>query len=82
MNQTPFLMESSYYRNLFQNGGLFTSDQALLDSQETAREAASYAGNSLGWRRDFVQAMIKMSQIQVLTGNEGEIRANCRVINP
>ncbi|KMT16466.1 hypothetical protein BVRB_3g050860 [Beta vulgaris subsp. vulgaris] len=82
MNQTPYVFESSYYQNLFQHTGLFTSDQALLDRQETTREVALYAVNNLAWQRDFVQAMIKMSQIEVLTGNQGEIRANCRVINP
>lgn len=81
MNQSPFLMESSYYRNLFEHAGLFISDQAILDSQMTAGQAAFYAVNDLAWKVDFVQAMIKLSQIQVLTENQGEIRANCRAIN-
>ncbi|KAJ8427912.1 hypothetical protein Cgig2_023288 [Carnegiea gigantea] len=76
MNQSPYLMDSSYYANLFTNQGLFTSDQTLLDSQRTASQAAFYSGNSLAWQADFVHAMIKMSQIQVLTGDQGEIRAN------
>uniref|UniRef100_A0A7C9AE92 Peroxidase n=1 Tax=Opuntia streptacantha TaxID=393608 RepID=A0A7C9AE92_OPUST len=81
MNQSPYLMDSSYYANLFHNQGLFTSDQTLLDGQRTISQAAFYSGNSLVWQADFVHAMIKMSQIQVLTGDQGEIRANCRVIN-
>ncbi|XP_074318335.1 peroxidase 5-like [Silene latifolia] len=81
MNQSPFTMDPSYYGNLFQHNGLFTSDQTLLDSQETTRQIAFYATQGLAWQADFVQAMIKMSQIQVLTGTEGEIHANCRKIN-
>lgn len=82
MNQTPYFIDSSYYGNLLKHEGLFISDQALLDSQDTAQQAAFYAANDLAWKEDFAQAMIKLSQIQVLTGDEGEIRANCRVINP
>ncbi|KAK9673080.1 hypothetical protein RND81_12G144300 [Saponaria officinalis] len=82
MNPTPNLMDSSYYGNLFQRNGLFTSDQTLLDSQKTTRQVAFYAAQGLAWQINFVQAMIKMSQIQVLTGTQGEIRVNCRVINP
>ncbi|XP_010671315.2 peroxidase 5 [Beta vulgaris subsp. vulgaris] len=82
MNQSPLLMDQSYYGNLLKHAGLFMSDQVLLDSQKTAQQAAIYAANGLIWQADFVKAMIKMSQIQVLTGEQGEIRANCRVINP
>lgn len=82
MNQSPYITESSYYVNLLKHEGLFTSDQALLDSQETAQQAAIYAANDLGWKQDFAQAMIKLSQVQLLTGDQGEIRANCRLINP
>ncbi|XP_074282343.1 peroxidase 5-like [Silene latifolia] len=81
MNQTPLLMDSSYYANLFLHNGLFDSDQALLDSSETTQQVAFYATHGLAWQHDFVQAMVKMSQIQVLTGAEGEIRTNCRLIN-
>ena len=82
MNQTPYVMDSSYYTNLFKNGGLFVSDQELLDKPRTAQQSAYYAVNDYAWKVDFVRAMIKLSQIDVLTGSNGEIRANCRVINP
>ncbi|XP_021725935.1 peroxidase 5-like [Chenopodium quinoa] len=82
MNQSPFFMDSSYYGNLFKHAGLFNSDQSLLDSQTTAEQAAVYATNNLAWKVDFARAMIKLSQVQVLTETQGEIRANCRVINP
>ncbi|KAL3521726.1 hypothetical protein ACH5RR_019875 [Cinchona calisaya] len=45
-------------------------------------EVIDYAYNERQWQGDFVDAMIKMSQIEVLTGTAGEIRSNCRVINP
>ncbi|KAH9617127.1 hypothetical protein KSS87_020876 [Heliosperma pusillum] len=71
MNQSPFVMGPN--GNFFQHNGLFTSDQTLLDSPETTRQVAFYEAQGLVWQADFVQAMIKMSQIQVLTGTEGEI---------
>ncbi|KAL9240248.1 hypothetical protein vseg_014490 [Gypsophila vaccaria] len=82
MNQSPFLMDSSYYGNLLLHNGLFTSDQTLLDSQKTSQQVVFYAAKWLAWQADFVHAMTKLSQIQVLTGTQGEIRANCRVVNP
>lgn len=74
-------MESSYYTDVVRHRGLFTLDQALTASQATARQLMTYALNGLLWKQDFAEAMVKMSQIEVLTGTDGEIRTNCRVIN-
>ncbi|KAK2637213.1 hypothetical protein Ddye_032005 [Dipteronia dyeriana] len=77
-------MDASYYVGLMRNRGLFTSDQTLMTSPETENEVYRYANyhDSMLWKRNFADAMVKMGQIDVLTGyNGGEIRSNCRVIN-
>jgi len=79
--RTPTISDVNYYKDILANRGLFTSDQTLLTNPATAREVKSNARSSSGWKRKFAAAMVKMGQIEVLTGNTGEIRANCRVIN-
>ncbi|KAK3229535.1 hypothetical protein Dsin_001416 [Dipteronia sinensis] len=77
-------MDVSYYVGLMRNRGLFTSDQTLMTSPETANEVYGYATyqDSMLWKLNFADAMVKMGLIDVLTGyNGGEIRSNCRVIN-
>ncbi|KAF9667249.1 hypothetical protein SADUNF_Sadunf15G0002800 [Salix dunnii] len=78
---TPTISDVSYYRNILANRGLFTSDQTLLSNTATASQVNSNSRSPLDWKRKFAAAMVKMGRIGVLTGNTGEIRANCRVIN-
>ena len=60
---------------------LFTSDAALMTSEETARMVVDNA-NIPGWWEDrFEKAMVKMAGIEVKTGYQGQIRKNCRAIN-
>lgn len=82
MNFSPTAFENSYYVDVLRNRGLFTSDQTLTTSPDTLSEVRDYARNNIQWQTDFADAMIKMSQVEVLTGNAGEIRLNCRAINP
>ncbi|KAK6936602.1 hem peroxidase [Dillenia turbinata] len=78
---SPFSMDVGYYADVLANRGLFTSDQTLLTNTATANQVNQNAGNPMLWRNKFASAMVKMGSIGVLTGNAGEIRANCRVIN-
>ncbi|KAI3417851.1 Peroxidase [Psidium guajava] len=78
---SPNTMDESYYRGILANRGLFTSDQTLLTSSETATQVIENARNPFNWRKNFAAAMVKMGKVGVLTGSAGEIRANCRVIN-
>ncbi|CAI9772045.1 unnamed protein product [Fraxinus pennsylvanica] len=82
MNFSPTICEKSYYVNVLRNRGLFTSDQTLTTSPEALSEVKDYARNNTQWQTDFADAMIKMSQVEVLTGIAGEIRLNCRAIKP
>lgn len=57
--------------------GLFTSDQDLYTDSRTRGIVTNFAINQTLFFQEFVNSMIKMSQLSVLTGNQGEIRANC-----
>ncbi|KAI4383174.1 hypothetical protein MLD38_009044 [Melastoma candidum] len=78
---TPTVFDVNYYSNVLNNKGLFTSDQTLLSSTVTGNLIRQNVANPSLWERKFAAAIVKMGQIQVLTGSAGEIRANCRVIN-
>lgn len=81
MNTSPDIMDNSYYKDVLMHNVDFTSDQALT-SPETLAIVEEYAANNTDWLLDFADAMVKMSKIEVLTAPNGEIRANCTVINP
>jgi len=78
---SPTTFDVSYYRDVLANRGLFTSDQTLLTSASSASQVYQNARDPMLWGRRFGAAMVKMGQISVLTGNAGEIRAKCSVIN-
>uniref|UniRef100_M8BTC5 peroxidase n=1 Tax=Aegilops tauschii TaxID=37682 RepID=M8BTC5_AEGTA len=78
---TPNDLDKQYYNNVLSRTVLFTSDVALLTSEETARMVMDNA-NMPGWWEDrFEKAMVKMAGIEVKTGDQGQIRKNCRAIN-
>ncbi|KAK9994906.1 hypothetical protein SO802_024609 [Lithocarpus litseifolius] len=77
----PSFRDADYYKNVLANCGLFTSDQTLKTNAATAIQVNQNARNPNLWRSEFAAAMLKMSQLDVLTGDAGEIRSNCRVIN-
>lgn len=78
---SPAITDVGYYTDILAHRGLFTSDQTLLTNPTTASQVTQNAGNPFLWKSKFASAMVKMGQIGVLTGTNGEIRANCRVIN-
>ncbi|KAK4492998.1 hypothetical protein RD792_000037 [Penstemon davidsonii] len=73
----------NYYTLVAKRRGLFTSDSALLavnETREYVRGHASSSGTSTFFA-DFAASMIKMGNIEVLTGNAGEIRKSCAFVN-
>ncbi|KAI3457926.1 hypothetical protein Pfo_014589 [Paulownia fortunei] len=78
---SPAVTDVGYYKGVLANKGLFTSDQTLLTSPQTQAQVVENVQNPFFWTRKFAAAMLNMGKIGVLTGNAGEIRANCRVIN-
>lgn len=78
---TPGRLDNQYYRNLEKKRGLLTSDQTLQSSPLTAKMVAANANRPHDWAAKYAKAMVKMGSIEVLTGGEGEIRENCRLVN-
>ncbi|PAN09194.1 hypothetical protein PAHAL_2G003000 [Panicum hallii] len=75
--------DTSYYRHVARRRGLLRSDAYLLDHRFTRAyvlQAASgrYDGHFF---HDFAVSMAKMASIGVLTGDQGEIRTKCNVVN-
>ncbi|XP_076939944.1 putative Peroxidase 48 [Bidens hawaiensis] len=70
-----------YYRGLLQGKGILFVDQQLLAGEETANWVRQYASDVSMFHRDFAQVMMKLSSIQVLTGQSGELRTNCREVS-
>ncbi|KAI3955044.1 hypothetical protein MKW98_005047 [Papaver atlanticum] len=74
--------DSSYYKLVSKRRGLFTSDSTLLDDPVTKAYVKSQArSHGATFFKDFSVSMEKMNAIEVLTGNAGEIRKHCALIN-
>lgn len=78
---TPNRLDNRYYKNLRNHKGVLASDQALMSDPSTRRMVRSHANHGPGWADRFGAAMVRMGSIEVLTGTQGEIRKNCRVVN-
>ncbi|CAI0544947.1 unnamed protein product [Linum tenue] len=79
---TPNRLDNRYYAELRAGRGLLTTDQTLAESPATRGyvdvNARSYG---VAWAAKFGRAMVKMGSIDVLTGNQGEIRRSCSLVN-
>uniref|UniRef100_A0A7N1A1U0 peroxidase n=1 Tax=Kalanchoe fedtschenkoi TaxID=63787 RepID=A0A7N1A1U0_KALFE len=70
--------DSHYYRSLMNERGLLFADQQLMADDRTRNLVRDYASDDgFTFRRDFARAMFKMSNLNVLTGEDGVIRLNC-----
>ncbi|EES00688.1 hypothetical protein BDA96_03G160700 [Sorghum bicolor] len=78
---TPAVLDNKYYVGLTNNLGLFTSDQALLTNATLKKSVDEFVKSDSKWKSKFAKSMVKMGNIEVLTGTQGEIRLSCRVIN-
>ncbi|KAJ6950781.1 hypothetical protein NC651_004455 [Populus alba x Populus x berolinensis] len=78
---TPNSFDNNYFRNLIQRRGLLQSDQALFSGQSTDSIVTEYSRNPSVFISDFAAAMVRMGDIEPLTGSQGEIRRVCSVVN-
>ncbi|WJX66314.1 peroxidase [Trifolium repens] len=79
--RTPTVFDNKYYLDLMNKQGLFTSDQDLNIDSRTKGLVNDFAVNQNLFFEKFANAFIKVSQLNVTVGNQGEIRAKCNVVN-
>lgn len=63
------------------NIGLLGSDQALMSDPTTASMVSAYSQNPFLFSRDFAASMVKLENIGILTGQNGQIRKKCGFVN-
>lgn len=80
---SPDSFDNDYFKNLQKNRGVIDSDQILFSSEgaPTVALVNRYARSQSKFFRAFSRSMIKMGNVRVLTGSEGEIRRDCRRVN-
>ena len=65
---------------MLKHKGLFQSDAALLTDKKSFKEVKKLIVFEY-FLEKFAHSIKKMGEIQVLTGNEGQIRKNCSVVS-
>lgn len=78
---TQYKMDSIFYKQLLQKKGLLESDGRLAADPRTLPLVEKFADDQAAWFDKFTESVIKMGKIQVLTGDQGEIRRKCRFVN-
>ncbi|CAN4087524.1 unnamed protein product [Withania somnifera] len=76
---TQYKMDSTFYKQLLIKRGLLESDQVLAQDIRTRGLVQQFSNDEMGWFDKFGKAMTKLGAIEVLTGNQGQIRKQCRV---
>ncbi|XP_031258607.1 peroxidase 45-like [Pistacia vera] len=78
---TPQQFDNAYFKNLKQGMGLFTSDQILFTDPRSRATVELFASNNAAFQKAFITAITKLGRVDVKTGNQGEIRRDCSLVN-
>ncbi|CAN0901701.1 Lignin-forming anionic peroxidase [Linum grandiflorum] len=78
---TPKSFDNNYFKTLMRKKGLLESDQVLYSGGSTDGIVEEYSKDAQKFSSDFAAAMVKMGDIGVITGNNGQIRKVCRKTN-
>ncbi|KAJ1292413.1 hypothetical protein BS78_02G389600 [Paspalum vaginatum] len=83
LDDTPTTVDTDYYQGLMQGRALLHSDQQLFQGGDGDADdlVEYYAENPSSFWEDFGKAMVKLGNLSPLTGDQGEVRENCRVVN-
>ncbi|XP_010558694.1 PREDICTED: peroxidase 57-like [Tarenaya hassleriana] len=78
---TPLVFDNMFFKQIRRKRGVLQLDQRLATAGATRGLVALFEANNAFFKRQFVKSIVKMGTIEVLTGQSGEIRKNCRAFN-
>ncbi|KAM0892918.1 hypothetical protein ACQ4PT_025408 [Festuca glaucescens] len=78
---TPMVLDNMYHKNLLKGRGLLLVDQRLATDPRTATFVRKMAADNDYFHDVFAAALVKMSENGPLTGDQGEVRKDCRFVN-
>lgn len=73
--------DTSFFNNLSRGRGILQSDHVLWTNPTTRRIVQEFMASRGNFSAQFASSMIKMSNIGVKTGANGEIRRVCTAVN-
>lgn len=78
---TPFVMDNNYYRNGVSNRAVLASDTAIFQNFQTQFTSNLNSNDEPLWEQEFGDALVHLASLDLKSGNNGEIRVNCRMLN-
>ncbi|XP_010253604.1 PREDICTED: peroxidase 21-like isoform X2 [Nelumbo nucifera] len=79
--ETPMVLDNMYYKNLRTQRGLLLVDQQLVSDPNTSPFVEKMASDNAYFHHQFSRALLLLSENNPLTGDQGEIRKDCRFVN-
>ncbi|XP_042049907.1 peroxidase 21-like [Salvia splendens] len=79
--ETPMVLDNMYYNNILKHKGLLVVDQHLVSDPNTYPFVQKMAADNGYFHDQFAKALLILSENNPLTGDEGEIRKDCRFVN-
>lgn len=78
---TPMVLDNMYYKNLLDHKGLLQVDQQLASDPSTFPYVQKFAADNGYFHDQFARAVLLLSENNPVTGDQGEIRKDCRYVN-
>ncbi|KAI3474667.1 hypothetical protein Pfo_029852 [Paulownia fortunei] len=79
--ETPMVLDNMYYKNILSHKGLLLVDQQLVSDPSTYPFVEKMAADNGYFHDQFSRALLILSENNPLTGDEGEVRKDCRYLN-
>lgn len=79
--ETPMVVDNMYYQNIMAHKGLLVIDDELASDPRTAPFVAKMAADNSYFHEQFSRGVRLLSETNPLTGDQGEIRKDCRYVN-